>query len=172
MTQKRKTPEKPGPSKKKVYDVKENGKNATGRPSDYDEKYCTEIIEFFNREPYRLYDTDKGPVKVPALLPTFNRFAMEIGVNEDTIVEWSKVHPKFSAAYNVAKKLQKEFLINNGLAGLYPPASFCFVAKNITDMRDKQEVEHSGQVKTDLSTLTTSELLARAEALKKIEDNG
>lgn len=146
MTQKRKTPENPGPSKKKVYDLKDNGKNATGRPTDYREEYCEKIIKFFEREPFHDEYTEKGVHRLANKLPTFNRFAMEIGVNEDTIVEWSKVHPEFSAAYNVAKKLQKEFLINNGLAGLYPPASFCFVAKNITDMRDKQEVEHSGNV--------------------------
>lgn len=34
---------------------------------------------------------------------------------------------------------------------------------------EKQEVEHSGEIKTDLSKLSTEELIARANALKKIE---
>jgi hypothetical protein len=65
-------------------------------------------------------------------------------VNGDTLVEWAKPdnetkYPGFSAAYNQAKDLEKEFLVDSGLAGLYPPASFIFTAKNITDMRDRQE---------------------------------
>jgi hypothetical protein len=49
--------------------------------------------------------------------------------------------PSFPTPINVAKGLQREFLVDNGLKGLYPPASFIFVAKNVTTMHDKQEVE-------------------------------
>ena len=82
----------------------------------------------------------------PEDFPTLEKFARKIGVNGDTIVEWAKRFPAFSAAYNAAKDLQKEFLMDNGLAGHYPPAAFIFVAKNVTNMRDKTEVEHSGGI--------------------------
>lgn len=37
--------------------------------------------------------------------------------------------------------------------------------------RDKQDIEHSGQIKTtDLSSLTTEELVARAKAIKSIDE--
>lgn len=34
---------------KKVYNKKPNGKNATGRPTDYKEEYCEEIIAYFEQ---------------------------------------------------------------------------------------------------------------------------
>jgi hypothetical protein len=54
-------------------------------------------------------------------------------------------------AYNKAKEYQKFFLIENALAGLYNPTAFIFTAKNITDMRDQQEVKHSGGITIDFT---------------------
>ena len=126
----------------------------TGRPTKYVPGYCDQIIKFFNVKPSK--QVMKAKIKgfgkagnqnfdkeefqhIPNPLPTFGAFARSIGVHEDTVVEWSKKHEDFSAAYNAAKGLQKDFLIQNGLAGLYPPAFAIFTAKNITDMRDRQE---------------------------------
>lgn len=139
----------------------ETGKHVGGRPTKYDPKYCEEIISFFSipktkqivkRE--KLINKANGTTEkeveyltIPEGLPTFEKFARSIGVCKDTIIsEWIKKHEEFSDAYNTCKSLQKEFLIDNGLQGLYPPASFIFVAKNITEMRDKQELEHSGDL--------------------------
>jgi hypothetical protein len=129
-----------------------------GRPTKYKPEYCKAIVDFFSVEPNRKEITaeikgygkagnqnfEKQEYKLVANpLPTLAKFARKIGVNKDTIIEWTKVHSEFSDAYNVAKDLQKDFLVDNGLAGLYPPASFIFTAKNITDMRDKQEVDNN-----------------------------
>lgn len=38
-------------------------------------------------------------------------------------------------------------------------------------LKDKSETEHKGQIKTDLSQLTTEELIKRAEAINKLEEN-
>lgn len=107
-------------------------------------------------------EVEREYMTVPCDLPTLDKFARKIGVNGDTLVVWASSkykdkydlndkkappqelwgklkRPKFSAAYNMAKILQKEFLTDNGLRGLYPPASFIFVAKNVTDYRDKVE---------------------------------
>lgn len=103
--------------------------------------------------------TRKKMKRVANDLPQFSAFARKIGVSYRTLLEWSKrayledvedetgahkkgelVHPEFAEAYETAKDLQKEFLIENGLQGHYPPASFIFVAKNITDMKDVTEV--------------------------------
>lgn len=153
-----------------------------GRPTKYKPEYCEAIINFFSIEPSRKEVTaeikgygktgnqnfEKTEYKIIAnRLPTFEKFAREIGVNGDTIVEWAKVHPEFSAAYNTAKELQKEFLVDNGLAGLYPPASFIFTAKNITDMRDKQEVENNTNLNlTGLEKLNDDQLDAVVAKLK------
>lgn len=96
---------------------------------------------------------------VPNKLPTLFRFSREIGVSKPTVLAWTKArigtrekdltnkkdtrllkYPEFLSAYNAIKDMQKEFLIELGLAGASPPASFIFVAKNVTDMRDKIEV--------------------------------
>lgn len=137
-----------------------------GRPSKYDPKYCEEIIKYFDIEPnYEKelnHTTAKGSTwtdykKWANTLPTFLGFAKKINVNGDTLVEWASArypedyedetlrgelkHPDFSAAYMRAKELQKWFLIENGLNGLYNPQFAIFVAKNITDMKDKTETD-------------------------------
>jgi hypothetical protein len=126
-----------------------------GAPTKYKPEYCEQIIAFFAVDPSKTIievitgknfekETEK---QIPNIFPTFEKFAHSIDVNGDTLVEWTKdeeKYPGFSAAYKKAKELQKNFLIQNGLVGLYPAAAFCFVAKNCTDMRDKTEVEHTG----------------------------
>lgn len=126
----------------------------TGRPTKYKPEYADELVKFFSASKKTQYIKKEKTVRksngteevereygwMAEDLPTFAKFARQLKVNGDTIVEWAKVHPEFSAAYNEAKDLQKEFLVDNGLQGLYPPASFIFTAKNITDMKDRQEV--------------------------------
>lgn len=121
-----------------------------GRPTKYDPKYCDEIIEFFDIEPYKevpkTITSAKGSViedisLVPERLPTFERFAHKIGVHVDTMIEWCSKYEEFSEAYSRAKQLQKDFLIANGLSGLFNAAFTKFVAINITDMRDKTETD-------------------------------
>ena len=67
----------------------------------------------------------------------------------------------FSETMKKARELQKEFLIHNSLQGLYNSTAFIFTAKNITDMRDKQEIEHSGNVS----------LSSRMQSLLSDDDN-
>jgi hypothetical protein len=157
-------------------------KHPGGRPSKYDPKYCEQLVAFFSLEPYRKEVAEKtkeffanGEVKktsekyriLPNDLPTFARFARKIGVNPDTLHEWKKNHPEFSDAYNDAKELQKHFLVTVGLAGAAPPASFIFVAKNVTDMRDKQEVDTTKTYEvTGLEKLNDSELDGLIAALQ------
>ena len=125
-----------------------------GRPTKYKPEYDTEIVEYFEEDPFREItevvegkNWSKETIKeVSNKLPTFEAFASKIDVHVDTMIEWTKQHESFSESYKKAKQLQKDFLIQNGLRGLYPAAAFCFVAKNCTDMRDKQEIEHSGTV--------------------------
>jgi hypothetical protein len=138
-----------------------------GAPTKYDPKYCEEIIKHFDIEPFKDVDIPHmgktGEFKwmdykrMANGFPTFLGFAKKIGVNGDTLVEWASAkypddyedkekagklkHPKFSAAYTRAKEFQKWILIENGLNGLYNPQFTIFVAKNITDMKDKTEAE-------------------------------
>lgn len=134
---------------------------AGGRPSKYKRQYCEDIIKFFDVEPWQMREvvvtlrsgaTVEKDVRYPARLPTLERFAHSIDVNDDTLVEWAKAadedgklkHPEFSAAYARAKALQKDILVENGLQGLYNGPFAIFVAQNFTDMKQKEEHEHTG----------------------------
>jgi hypothetical protein len=110
-----------------------------------------DLIAFFSIEPYREVETittgkndyKKIEIKlIPNKVPFFGAFERKHDLTPSTLSRWAGNKdveikmPGFLGAYTRAKELQKEFLVNNGLAGLYPPASFVFTAKNITDMRD------------------------------------
>ena len=171
-----------------------------GRPSKYKPEYNAAIIAWFMVEKYAQFTTDetikynKDGVKtsesrrfkmIPADLPTLQGFARNIGVSYDTMRGWANDlvdpdaetpvlrYPEFSVAYNIAKELQKEFLIDNGLKGNYPPASYIFTAKNITDMTDKTIVETKdtdyGEKQDALSTFFNS---IRQHAQSKPRDTG
>ncbi|MBE3036880.1 MAG: hypothetical protein IMZ70_07370, partial [Candidatus Atribacteria bacterium] len=132
-------------------------------------EYCKKIIEFFEIEPTREVEVvttfKNGTERVsheekPNHLRFLNKFARSIGVCHDTLIEWTKRYPEFSAAYTHAKALQKEHLITCGLLGLYNPAFAKFTAINITDMRDQQETKLTGVVGTrELSDAEMAELL-------------
>lgn len=139
-----------------------------GRKTKYKPIYVKKIIEYFDSFPIQIKLVKKESKKtlrtgavdeykefeyIAGDMPTLFKFSRKIGVHEDTLLEWSKVktktgklkYPDFSGAYNMAKKIQKEWLISVGLKGLAPPASYIFTAKNITDMTDKQEIDHTSK---------------------------
>src|SRR6185312_11922157 len=99
-------------------------KHPGGRPTKYFKKYCDEVVAFFEKEPFETIEvktTDKRSGRVylseelrPVPLPTLERFAANIGVDTDTLVEWGKVHPEFSVAVTRAKERQKDILVTNG----------------------------------------------------------
>lgn len=146
--------------------AQDTNKNGTaGAPTKYDPSICEQMLEFFSGDhnhkevimekvtPTKYGEaTEKRYQIVPNDLPFFEAFARKIGVSYQTLRNWATEkegdekdaplkHPEFFDAYNLCKQIQKEFLIHNGLAGAYPPASFIFVAKNITDMTDSQELK-------------------------------
>lgn len=124
-----------------------------GRPTKYKPRYCQKLIDFFDVEPYeeRKIPHYKGSGKnrehvwddiklIPRRLPTLRKFAKSIKVSYVTTYEWINKYKEFSNAFTHAKEIRKEFLIDNALAGMYPPNTFKFVAVNLTDMRDVTEV--------------------------------
>lgn len=130
---------------------------SVGRPTKYKKEYCEEMLKFFNiphtRIEYKTKLDKNGDIKEieierPNSLPTFEKFACNINVCVDTLHEWKKVHQEFSEAYRQCQQLQKDMLIDLGMLGLYNAPFTQFVAKNITDMKDKQEVEQTNINKT------------------------
>lgn len=143
-----------------------------GRPSKYQPRYAIDLVEFFSRDYWTIDEVEKTnpmtgvnykvKIKRPSDFPTFERFAAEILVDQDTLSNWANakddegnlIHPDFFGAYKVAKAKQKDFLIYHGLAGSYNGSFAIFTAKNVTDMRDKQEMEHSGAVSLGIATIS------------------
>ena len=136
----------------------------SGRPSKFDPKYCEEIIAFFSgprnkqivksekitRKANGTEEVYKEYALIAEDLPTLDKFARSIKVDHDTILNWAKKenktkYPGFIGAYNRTKELQKEFLADNALKGLHPPATFIFIAKNITDWKDKTDITTDGE---------------------------
>ena len=124
---------------------------------------------------------------IPNKYPTLLRFAMKIKVNYESLRAWAEKGSdpmldkkmaelkslnkgfskadlelmqqlkEFSAAYKMAKTLQEEFLMANGLNGASPSAAYIFTAKNKTTMRDKVENDVTiKQVKPLLDNLNPS----------------
>jgi hypothetical protein len=145
----------------KTAKKKRNKKKKNGRPTKFKPIYCKKIVNYFaNAE---LYETIKlehynedGSIKwidekrTAALLPTLVNFAKSIKVSYWTLYNWqnpkhTSYHKSFLQAYTHAKALQKNFLIQAGLLGLYNPAFAKFTAMNITDMRESKELNIGGQ---------------------------
>lgn len=147
-----------------------------GRPSKYDPKYCEEIISFFSIEHYhtiKIVTTGKNDYEkveekeVANALPFLSGFSRKIGVNTDTLHEWKRVHPEFSDAFTRAKELQAEMLHGNTLKGLYNSQYGQFAAKNITEWRDKVEIDHgvSDEAFEKYSKLPVNELMDKLSKL-------
>lgn len=122
------------------------------RPTKYKTEYCKKMFNFFNIEHTYLKEvttTDKKGeerttyVEVANKLPTFEKFAVMIGVCRDTLDQWKKEHAEFSDTYKKCKDLQKDMLNDLAMRGFYNPTYTIFVAKNITDMTDKQIVDNN-----------------------------
>jgi hypothetical protein len=134
-----------------------------GRPTKYKPRFCKDIIKFFDIKPFyameieykdkngNIYKTDTK--FIPNDLPTLMGFARKVNVDTDTLVEWTKKYKNFSVAVARAKTMQQDILVQNGLSGRYDAGFAKFVATNFTDMRDKQEQEHSGNINLGVAAI-------------------
>lgn len=78
----------------------------TGRPSKYDPSFIDELDKYL-----------KTTGREQQSLPTIQGFSLWLDVNDETLTEWSKTHPEFSATIERLKKLQAKQLIDDGVYG-------------------------------------------------------
>lgn len=130
-----------------------------GRPSKYSPKYCAQLIAFMARggktvvRPMSVSDgegngshiSDHPLGKLPAF---FEGFARTIDVAVSTLHEWRAAHTEFSEAWEKAKAIQLEQMVQGTMAGIYQPAGAIFALKNMHGWRDRTEIEHSGAIQT------------------------
>jgi len=150
-------------------------KHPGGRPTLYKPEFCQELINFFDVEPYtekeikhfKKNDISWSELKrIPNKLPTIRNFAKKINVQFKTVYNWLNTdsptfQPEFLHAFNLAKLLRKDFLIENGLQGLHNPNYAIFVAKNLTDMRDVKEIDQRTQAELTVKIESKSEILVK-----------
>ena len=77
-----------------------------GRPTKYDSSMCDELDKY-------LETTGREQMS----LPTIQGFSLWLDVDDDTLNEWSKKYPDFSATLKRLKKLQAKQLIDDGIYG-------------------------------------------------------
>lgn len=78
--------------------------------------------------------------KVIVKLPTKGGLARYLGVNRDTLYQWSKDHPEFSDIMESLGAKQEDELINKGLSGDYNP-TIAKVLLTKHGYHDKQETD-------------------------------
>lgn len=147
------------------------------RPTKYKKEYCKKMFDFFNishtfMDEITKFDkngeTQIVRVEKPNVLPTFEKFAVSIGVCRDTLDEWTKVYEEFSDTYKKCKNLQKDMLNDLAMRGFYNPTYTIFVAKNITDMKDKVEQEvttNQPAIMTEVTEKKIEEVIKRVNGL-------
>ena len=84
-----------------------------GRPTKYTEEYVDRILKYVK-------ETD---------IPVVEEVALELDLDDDTIVEWAKKYPLFSAAYKKLKQKQRMALLKYSLNKEYATAGAIFQLK-------------------------------------------
>ena len=134
-----------------------------GRPTAYRVEYIEEMLKHFNQPLYINKEVQQASggrlvkvmVEKPNSMPTFERFALNIGVTHDTLRNWCKEHPEFFGAYNACKDIQKDFIVEHGMMGNYNPGFAKFIAVNVTNLRDKVTHEVDDETKRALKLAYT-----------------
>jgi hypothetical protein len=134
-----------------------------GRPTDYDPKFCDELIEYFSIPPYKI--TADG--EKPNDFPSYSGFAARIGIHRGTMNDWVKRHADFAEAYACAKEHQENFLLVNAMKGLIPPASWIFVAKNALRYRDVHPDDVQASLQPTMSPEQFEEYCARMAKVRR-----
>jgi len=130
-------------------------KHAGGRPTKYRPELCADIIEFFNRPLYikkverKCVDGEWTEVEheVPNRTPFLIHWIMKHDLCMQTPHNWCAEHPEFLVAYNKAKALQENFIVEHGIKGDHNGFMTFQTLKNVSGWRDKTEVENSGSLK-------------------------
>lgn len=153
-TNKKIAKKKLNPSKKSSVKKIQKYENP-GQPTKYKPEYCKLMLDYFDVKP----STDGIACDIP-LMTRFVR--KELKVDYQTFLNWQEKHVEFFESVMECEKIVKEILITNNLNGLYQTRDFKFIAMNLTDMTDKTEIKHSGELSIGS---------ALEEARKRVKEN-
>ena len=147
----------------------------TGRPTKYRRKYCQTIIEYFTRD--FTYEKEVTHTNTKGMtwskfevcanpVPLMCEFAHHIKTTITTLQNWEKNQPEFLVAVTHAQQLQLAHLNHVTGLGLYNSNWAVFMAKNISQWRDKKDVEISGTLD---STVFLEAMVDKAEIAERDE---
>lgn len=138
------------PKKPPVKSSKQPEQPEPGQPTKYKPEYCQQLIDYFSIEPLEIIreqeitDTEGGKHisrRLPQRFPWFEGFARKIGVHRNTLKNWCDEYPEFAEAYETAKDLQREFLVDIGLSGATSASFAIFTMKNVCGWRDERDLK-------------------------------
>lgn len=138
------------PKKPPVKPSKQSEQPEPGQPTKYKPEYCQQLIDYFSIEPLEIIreqeitDTEGSKYvsrRLPQRFPWFEGFARKIGVHRNTLKNWCAEHPEFAEAYDTAKDLQREFIVDVALSGAAPPSFAIFTMKNVCGWRDERDLK-------------------------------
>lgn len=131
--------------KTKRYKTLGSRKGKGGVPERYTPDIIPKMLKYFLKEPYKIVTLNDGSKKLYSNdLPTMEHYANNVlHVGLQTLRAWGKKHSEFQAVIDRCREAQKNWFCINGTKGLIQSSFSIFVAKNITDMRDKVEVENT-----------------------------
>lgn len=112
-----------------------------GRPTKYKTEFVNQVFDYLQTVGRQAME-----------LPTRYGFSQYIGVNDDTLVEWEKLYPDFSAALKRIDNAQREQLMNDGMYGGKEVNSTMaiFLLKANHGMIETQRTEITGKDGEDL----------------------
>lgn len=92
------------------------------RPTILTDELREKALEYLIHRQDNVELTDKGALAfVEVQLPSIADFALYLGINRDTVYDWSSKDPEFSDIVMEISMEQEKRLLNNGLGGLYAP---------------------------------------------------
>ncbi len=115
-----------------VMEVK--AKHAGGRPSKYNEGMLMKAKDY--------YDLCSGKKDGKKRMPFIEELAMECGVNDDTIIEWTKIdeNEEYSATIKNIKNLQKLRTVQQGYGAKNPTFAIFMLKANHGMMETEKRV--------------------------------
>ena len=119
-------------------------KKEVGRPTKYKKEYCKRLRGFFNQVPYQESEDSNGKAVFKNIkIPTVQAFAIEIGVNRDTIYEWAKKDQEFSDTLKNCNAIQEQLLFECLCAGAMSPSAAIFALKARHGYKDNNPIIRS-----------------------------
>lgn len=133
----------------------------TGRPTKYKKKFAKRVDEYIKSKA----DTRDG-IHLKVQIPSFEDFAVWLGVSRKSLQRWEKNHEEFAIALDKIRSEQRQRLIENGLSGKYNAAIVKLMLMNNHGMRERADVTTD---ETAINTFNDEQINRIAERIARRE---